>query len=186
MPNYCNYDMRIKGSKKAINRVIECLKADYNYGKGKPSHKHFFRVFECNDEGEFHKEANGEFSKTVYGYLAWSCSSCMLSGTYSYYQDVKKSNKDTFMGTDLAEQSRDCTIEVFSEEEGMCFSEHYLFKNGICYIDDTCDIQSAGYDKEGNLTTEIDWDTYDGDIYVKNPHREGAGYSDDNDFAWVI
>ena len=35
MPNYCNYEMKIKGSKEAIQRVIACLEADYNYNIGK-------------------------------------------------------------------------------------------------------------------------------------------------------
>lgn len=42
MPNYCNYEMKIKGSKDAIKRVLECLKADYDYDEGKPGHKHFY------------------------------------------------------------------------------------------------------------------------------------------------
>lgn len=182
MPNYCDYEMKIVGTKKAINRVIECLKADYNYGVEKPSHKHFFRVFDCwGDDEDFVEERNGLFSKIVFGDCAWSCSSCMLSGNYSYYQDVKKSNKDTFMGTDLAEQSKDCTIEVFSEETGMGFSEHYLFKNGKCLIDDTCDIEQGGYTKTGKPTKRINWDTYDGDILIFNPHRTGV----DEPYAWV-
>ena len=182
MPNLCDYEMKITGSKRAINRVIECLKADYNYNAGKPSHKHFFRVFDCwGDDEDFIDEGNGKFSKIVFGDCAWSVSSCMLSGEFSYYNDVKKSNKDIFMGTDLREQSKDCIIEVFSEEGGMGFSEHYLFKDGVCYIDDTCEIEQGGYTKTGKPTKRINWDTYMGDILTFNPHRLGL----EEPYAWV-
>lgn len=185
MPNYCNYDMKIKGSKNAIKRVIDCLKADYNYGEGKPSHKHFFRVFEVW-EGDLEKNEDGTYTQFVCGYLAWSVSSCMLDGQWSYYESVKKDYPEIFMGTTLAEQSKDCTIEVFSEEEGMGFSEHYIFNKGVCECDDTCEIRQGGFTKNGKPTTRINWDTYEGDTFVINPHREGNGYNEYYGYAWEI
>ena len=183
MPNYCDYEMKITGSKKAINRVIECLKADYNYGIGKPAHKHFFRVFECyGDDEDFVNEGNGVFSKVVWGYCAWSIHSCMLKGeSYSYYNTCKNSHPDIFMGTDLAEQSEDCTIEAFSEEPGIGFSEHYLFKNGVCFIDECVEIEQGGYTKTGKPTKRINWDTYEGDVITFNPNRIGL----EMPYAWV-
>jgi len=184
MPNYCDYEMKITGSKNAIKRVIDCLKADYNYGTGKPEHKHFFRVFECEDGGDFIKEGENKYSKYVFGYCAWSVASCMLDGQYTYYNDIKKEYPKIFMGTTLKEQSKDCIIEVFSEEGGMGFSEHYIFNKGVCELDDTCELESAGYDENGEPTTNIDWDNYDGDYFFKNPHREDEGFSGENGYAW--
>lgn len=171
MPNYCDYEMRIKGSKKAIERVLACLNADYNYGEGKPAHKHFFRVFQAEKPYEIEDNGDGTYTQQVYGYCAWSVSSCMLEGPFTYFSQVKKDYPDIFMGTTLLEQSKDCEIEVFSEEPGMGFSEHYIFKNGECICDDTQEIESGGYDKKGNPTTDIDWETYDGDTVIFNPHR---------------
>ena len=184
MPNYCDYDMKIRGSKRAIQRVINCLKADYSYYEGKPSHKHFFRVFEANvsEYTPVRKISENVYEAYILGYCAWSVWSCMCSGGSTYYSSVKKDYPDIFMGTTLAEQSRDCEIEVFSEEGGIGFSEHYIFKHGECLCDDTCDIETAGYDEEGNITTDLDWDTYDGDYTVINPHRECAG----GDYAWEL
>ena len=136
MANDCNYEMKIRGSKKAINRVIACLKADYNYMEGKPSHKHFFRVFSVYDDDDLYDNGDGTFTKFVFGCCAWSVWTCMLEGNNTYYNDVKNNHPDTFMGTSLYEQSKDCEIEVFSEEFGMCFSEHYYFKNGIKVVDE--------------------------------------------------
>lgn len=143
MPNYCDYEMRIKGSKNAIERVIECLNTGYNYGEGKPSHKHFFRVFQC-EEGELADNKDGTFTIEVYGYCAWSVYCAMMGTTtdkMSYYASVQADYPDIFMGTNLWEQSEDCEIEVFGEEtEGMWFSEHYYFKNGECLVNESIEI----------------------------------------------
>lgn len=171
MPNYCNYEMRIRGSRESVDRVLACLMADYNYYEGKPSHKHFFRVFEARNWDEW-KNGDGTFTKTVCGSCAWSVYMCMCSGGLTYYDRAKGEHPETFMGTTLAEQSKDCEIEVFSEETGVGFGEHYIFKGGECQCDDTVDVQSAGYDGSGNATADIDWSTYDGDILCLDPHRE--------------
>lgn len=182
MPNYCNYEMKIKGSKDAIKRVLECLKADYDYNKGKPDHKHFFRVFDVYDDNEMKDNGDGTFTQFVFGDCAWSVHSCMCSGEHTYYNDGKESFGENFMGTDLLEQSKDCEIEVFSEEEGMEFSEHYIFKNGECLVDDCVDCKQAGYTKTGKITTRINWDTYEGDYVCLNPHRENQT----DMYCWVI
>lgn len=183
MPNYCNYEMKIKGSKDAIKRVIECLKADYNYLEGKPEHKHFFRIFDVDgDEDRPVCNGNGIYTQTIWGYCAWSIHSCMCRGEHSYYEDCKANNPEIFMGTDLIEQSQDCEIEVFGEEEGMEFSEHYVFRNGKCILDDCVDTKQAGYTKTGKVTTKINWDNYDGDIICLNPHRENLT----EDYCWLI
>ena len=182
MPNYCNYEMKIKGSKDAIKRVLECLKADYDYEEGKPAHKHFFRVFDAYEDKEMKDNGDGTFTQFVWGDCAWSVRCCMLSGGGTYYNDCKESHPDTFMGTDLVEQSQDCEIEVFSEEEGMEFSEHYIFENGECLCDDTVPTQQAGYTKTGKITTRINWDTYDGDYICLNPNRVNQV----DEFYWKI
>lgn len=181
MPNYCNYEMKIKGSKDAIKRVLECLKADYDYDEGKPGHKHFFRVFDVYENAKMEDNGDGTFTQFVCGDCAWSVYCCMFSGG-TYYNDCKKNHPDTFMGTDLIEQSQDCEIEVFSEEEGMEFSEHYIFKNGECLCDDTAQVQQAGYTKTGKITTRINWDTYEGDCVCLNPHRENQV----DEFRWEL
>ena len=106
----------------------------------------------------------------------------MCSGEHTYYNSLKESHPDTFMGTDLIEQSKDCEIEIFSEEEGMEFSEHYLYRNGKCEIDETVRIEQAGYTRTGKVTKRINWDTYDGEYVCINPHRENKI----DEFRWVL
>ena len=180
MPNYCYYQMKVVGSKKSIQNVIDTLKADYDYMAGKPEHKHLFRVFEAN-ESEIQRVGN-KYCVYITGECAWSVYSCMLSGVHTYYNDIKFRHLDIFMGTTLAELSKDCKIEVFSEEEGMEFSEHYIFENGECLTDDTCDVQQVGYNEKGEISADIDWDKYEGDYVCLNPHREGMT----EDYLWEI
>ena len=180
MPNYCDYEMKIKGSKNAIKRVLDCLNADYNYGEGKPSHQHFFRVFQAEETRPIKRNEDGTYTQYVYGYCAWSVSSCMLDGGFSYYQLVKKDHPEIFMGTTLTEQSKDCEIEVFSEEPGMGFSEHYIFKNGECLCEEKCEITSGGYTKSGKPTKRINWDTYEGETIIFNPFRR----NEIKEFVW--
>lgn len=163
MPNLCDYEMKIKGSKNAVQRVIDCLKADYNYEEGKPSHKHFFRVFDANVDYE-NKNEDGTITAFVWGDCAWSVHSCMIGG---YYEECKQLYKDKFMGTDLAEQSKDCEIEVFSEEPGCLFSEHYIYKKGKCWLDDCIEIDVNDDNDE--------WE-------IINDHREAP----DCGYRWVL
>lgn len=153
MPNYCDYNMKIKGTRENVLEVIKCLETDYDYGTGKPSHKHFFRVFDCYyDETDFEENEDGTITAWVSGYCAWSVYSCMCDGEHSYYNDIKKSHPDTCMGISLAEASRDyhCLIEVFSEETGMCFSEHYVFLEGECLCDECVELQITEEDEYGD------------------------------------
>lgn len=168
MPNYCDYEMRIKGPKSAVERVLKCLQADYNYTEGKPEHKHFFRVFQA-EEGKWTRNSDGTFTLEVYGYCAWSVH-CAMLGTdkefHSYYADVKARHPDIFMGTNLWEQSKDCEIEIFSEEtEGMMFSEHYYFKNGKALVDEVAEI-TYSEDEGGEICSyDSPYRTY-GDVFA--------------------
>ena len=181
MPNYCNYEMKIKGSKDAIKRVVDCLKADYDYTEGRPSHKHFFRVFQAEDCGMV-DNGDGTFTQYIWGDCAWSVYSCMCDGEHTYYSSLKEAHPDIFMGTTLLEQSEDCEIEVFSEEEGMEFSEHYIYKNGECLCDSSVNTEQAGYTKTGKVTKRINWDKYEGDIICLNPNRKDLI----GDYQWSL
>lgn len=183
MPNYCDYTMKVKGSKQAIDNLLKCLTADYNYDAGRPEHKHFFRVFDAQPVYEEPKlNQDGTYTQFIFGYCAWSVHSCMCDGGFSYYDSVKKDYPEIFMGTTLEEESKDCEIEVFSEEEGMCFSEHYIFKNGECVCDEEEEIETGGYTKTGKPTKRINFDTYEGETIVFNPFRE----NETGDFIFSI
>lgn len=182
MPNYCDYEMRIRSSdKNVIRNVLECLRTDYNYGEGKPAHKHLWRVFQA-DADELQESKDGTFTQHIVGNCAWSVYVCMCDGELTYHNEVKKDHPDIFMGTTLQELSKGCEIEVFSEETGMGFSEHLLYKDGECLTNDTQSIQEAGRDADGRIVENPDYDGGDLDYVILNPHRRNRT----EDFLWVI
>lgn len=175
MPNYCDYEMKVKGSKEAIKELLECLNADYNYSSGaKPEHKHMFRVFQAELVNDRPKaNIDGTYTQHIYGYCAWSVASCMLRNR-GYYADIKKEYPEIFMGTSLEELSKelDIEIEVFSEEPGMCFSEHYIFERGVCVCEECEELETVGVDEKGHFIKNVDWENYDGDTIELNPNRQ--------------
>lgn len=145
MPNYCDYDMRVVGKKENVDEFINVIKADYDYGKEIPAtSKHLFRVFGVDvlDDYCYTKE-DGRYSCDINGYCAWSVYVCMLEGIQTYYNDLKERYPDKFMGTSLLKLSKELNldIEVFSDEPGVGFREHYLIKNGEFLIDDCIDLE---------------------------------------------
>jgi hypothetical protein len=140
MPNYCNYSMCVVGKqRKNVEEFIKVINADYNYGTMEFSYdRHMFRVFEATAD-EIEDRGDGTFEVIINGYCAWSVASCMLE--HGYYRDVKRDYPDNFRGTTLPLESKrlGLDIEVFSEESGMCFQEHYIISNGELEVDETED-----------------------------------------------
>lgn len=119
MPNYCFYEMHVKGVPEQVDAFIS-LMTDYD------APEHFYRVFTA-DEYDRIDNGDGTVTAHVTGDCAWSVCSCMTKDDPITYC---ASHED---GTSLAEQSakRGLDIEVFSEEHGMCFAEHYLYEHGV-------------------------------------------------------
>lgn len=145
MPNYCDFDMRIKGYKRNVNKFATWLKAEYHYGGETPDiyvelegkkipveHHIGWRVFDCHFDFEPFADLSEDADMTLYlsGYCAWSVFSCMLEGPFSYHDDnhdecIKKYGKDYSLSLPSACKELSLEIEVFSNEPGMCFAEHY-------------------------------------------------------------
>lgn len=142
MANNCFFLANITGKESDVKEVIKTFKTHYDYDEGKPDHKHLQRIFNADEEmwGEeiIGKDGEKYVSYAINGQCAWSVYSCMMQGECTYYDDLKKRFPDTFMGTNLEELSRDTNtvIEVYSEELGCEFQEHYLVKYGEIIIDE--------------------------------------------------
>ena len=186
MPNYCYYEMRVKGKPENVNQFILSLQSDYGYTpveisnrmltypRGKMliypndnnrrvfkvrqqiSSPHLFRVFEANvNETEcfcLPPDENGDIIRAVSGYCAWSVYSCMFEGRCTYYNDFMRDfgiRYIGFFGTTIPKLSRllNLDIEIFSEETGVCFQEHYRVTNGNIIINDEVHI-TVDYDEE--------------------------------------
>lgn len=171
MPNYCNYSMCVVGRKENVEEFIKVIEADYDYGSMEFSHdRHMFRVFEA-EVNEIEERYAGVYQAIISGYCAWSVHSCMLEG--GYYEDFKKSFGANFKGTTLILESErlDIDIEVFSEESGMCFQEHYIIREGkMCcnecvdwteYWIDDYETKEEAESELGIEITDEEWDSGD-------------------------
>ena len=124
MPNYCNYSMEISGKPADVDEFVKIIQADYKYKDGICNvERHLWRVFSADAYDE--KISNGIKTTCVSGDCAWSVSSCMTGE--GYQADYPDRN-----GTTLQEESKrlNLAIEVYSEEPGVGFMEHYLYIDG--------------------------------------------------------
>jgi hypothetical protein len=122
--------MCVVGKKENIEEFIKVIQADYDYGNMVFNNdRHMFRVFEAECNGVEQRYGN-VYEAVINGYCAWSVSSCMLEG--GYYNSFKKEYPSEFRGTTLPIESKrlNLDIEVYSEESGMCFQEHYVIIDG--------------------------------------------------------
>lgn len=132
MPNYCDYEMRVKGKEEAIEEFISIIQADYHITDGVCSHeRHFWRVFEAEVQNK--QFNNGEGYAEIVGCCAWSVHTCMCDGKGTYNNDYPNLGGTTLQ----AESERlHISIEVLSSETGCAFMEHYIYDNGNCIAED--------------------------------------------------
>lgn len=167
MPNYCNFKIKVTGEEECVKEFIGVLKADYDYSdKTKVQPRHFFRVFDLFEESLESRDGNASFMAT--GECAWSVYTCMTEGGY-----YRKDFGENFNATTLAIESRrlGLSIEIYSEEEGCQFQEHYLYKDGEMLIDecvDWCHYYLSDYDSLEELNeinnSNFTMDDFDEDI----------------------
>lgn len=176
MPNYCSYSMKVKsGKEENIKEFLEIMRADYNYneeGVNVCNTRHFFRIFEAepqqiaegkeNKDLEIGKDDDGKFYMIIDGYCAWSIYMCMFSGEGTYYYcKANAEHGDKSMGVHIEEISKELKldIEIFSEETGLEFMEHYIIEEGDLVLEEEFDYQEL-YDEETDEYTPIggiDW-----------------------------
>lgn len=167
MANDCNYEMKVTGHPEDIKEFIKVIQADYNYIKQEFSYeRHLYRVFEAEYcELEEEDAENNIWSCIIYGYCAWSVYCCMLEGPSTYYNEnypyhtvyIDGKNIEILSkGTSLIKESAklNLTIEVFSEEIGMGFQEHFVIEYGECIINECVDYKEYYWDKKEHPTLE--------------------------------
>jgi hypothetical protein len=136
MSNPCFYSMKVKGTKEDVEEFIKVIKADYNYDTMEFSFdRHLQRVFSAEEEDIEVIDSN-TCSVFISGECAWSVVVCMLDD--GYYVDMKARLGNKFRGTTLEIESErlNLDIEVFSEECGCCFQEHYVILHGVVEVEE--------------------------------------------------
>lgn len=142
MPNICFGYITAIGRKDCLEEFANILCADYNYNNMTFSHKpHMFRIFDVYPGDEYDQIEGLRYQADFMIECAWSLSSCMFnSHTLSYYQTLKDTYKENFFGTTITEVAKklNLQVEMYSEEGGMGFSEHYIIDNYGNILEDEC------------------------------------------------
>lgn len=135
MPNYCSYDMKIRGTKENCKKWHSKM-TDYNEAN------HFFRFFDATiyDEGG----TDELYYMCICGDCAWSLETCCRDSGYSEGVDL--------FAVNTSELS--LIMEAWSTEPGMGFQEHYIYDKGQC-IADECENYSEWY------WNRSEYDSYD-------------------------
>lgn len=129
MPNICSYSMRIRGNKENVYEFHKRM-GDYELPN------HLWRMFETEIYDEIAND-DGTITIEVGGSCAWSIESCCRASGYSNGVDLLEVNS----------RELNLKIESWSDECGMCFQEHYCYKNGECLVDECVDWYEFYYDE---------------------------------------
>ena len=126
MPNYCDFTMKIVGSRKDCRTFMTRL-VSYDVPN------HFYRIFEADVYDE--REVEGTTSLYISGYCAWSLYTCCKGSGYF--------DGDLF---EINTRELNLKMEAYSREPGADFEEHYIYDNGECLEDSCVDTETWYWD----------------------------------------
>lgn len=179
MANNCFYQMQIQGKEEGVDEFIKIIQADYNYNEENKCvpERHLWRVFEACVDDEYIND--GIKTVMISGDCAWSVYSCMCDGACTY----QSQNPDRNGTTLKAESERlNLAIEVYSEECGCAFMEHFVFVNGEQLVDKCVDWHEyPAYDYESVEELNEDYGTD-----FTQEEFEGNEYLQDGGMEWVF
>ena len=189
MANYCGFKMKITGKPKNIIEFVKIIHPECNYTGIAPD-RHLFRIFDANvDTEEFLALSVADNETDIFCYVdgscAWSISSCMTDDPFSSYSqqkrllssgtdEEKRSTKSKGTTLEIESGRLNLTIEVYGEEPGCGFEEHYAFVNGKTVTNEVEDATWYCIDDYESLEelneeegTEFTEDDFDEDNYAK-------------------
>ena len=117
MANNCFYAMKIVGKKENCDRWVELME---NYDL----ENHFWHMFNV-DVYEEETTTDGDTVMYLNGDCAFSIESCCRASGYSEGVDLLAVNS----------KALNLIVEIWTEEYGIGFQEHYVYKNGECLVD---------------------------------------------------
>lgn len=110
--------MRVCGQKENVEQFVKIIKNGDT--------RRLSRVFDAYVD-ESLKLPNGWVRASVSGTCAWSVYSCMWEGEHTYFDQSKDPTRTSLI---IESREKELDIEVYSEESGLGFEEHYRVKNG--------------------------------------------------------
>ena len=127
MPNYCDFSIKVVGSKENCDKFFNLLDS-YD------DNNHFWRIFEAYVADEYNNDT--ETSMYICGYCAWSLETCCRASGYSKGIDLFEINT----------RNLNLKMEAYSREPGVGFEEHYIYEYGECVEDECRDIETFFWD----------------------------------------
>lgn len=147
MANLCSFSMIIVGNKKEnIDLFCNIMNQNGTTWMGRGAEASIDNI----------EEIDGRYRAELSGWCKWSVEAAMIDNAISMRNEPEiwsghgydsNGNKLRFITLYEACEELDLDMEVFSEEPGCGFQEHYLFRNGVLEKDESCDY-SEEYDED--------------------------------------
>lgn len=139
MANICNFSMLVVGKHEDIEKFYDAMSQNGNIYMG--------RGAEAEIEYEDDYDEEGTDRAQIDGWCKWSVQSALIDNAISmrdnpdgwYWGDGADTSKLEFITLLEATKKWNLIIEVFSEESGCGFQEHYVFDKGTVLCDECID-----------------------------------------------
>lgn len=164
MPNYCSFEMKIRGKKEDC---LNFLKKD-----NCEEENHFWRLFKFDSIEENGDE--NDYEVGIIGSCAWSLEACCRNSHPLDYNNNYGNKKDLFTENT---KNFNLVMEVFSNEGGNCFAEHFMYDKGKCLVSEKVDYFEGFWDKD-------EYPTYD-DLKKKYPLAPSEDTLSKTDGWWI-
>lgn len=134
MANICSFSMYVKGNAEDIVSFYNAMCQNGNVYMGRGA------------EAELNLDAEDN-SAMIDGWCKWSIQSSLIDNAISmrtnperwWFGDGFDVSKIEFITLPEACKKWNLEMEVYSEEPGCCFQEHYMFTNGEDWLDECVD-----------------------------------------------
>lgn len=126
--------MAITGKENKVEELIQIMQNRYDGTPDEPLH--LWRVFSADETMRMrYDDTKDVVTVTIDGECAWSVASCMFEGGYQ----ARFNSNGQRNGTTLEKETKrlGLAVEIYSEELGCTFMEHYIIASGN-FIADEC------------------------------------------------
>lgn len=155
MANICSFSMKVIGKEENIAKFIDMMKQKGTVWMGRGATVDFTDIEELE---------NGKYGCQIGGDTKWSVKASMIGDAIRmrtepdkwYFGDDVDKTKLTFITLYEACEQLQLDMEVYSEEPGCGFQEHYVFVDGQLVTEETTD-----YTEEYNEETD-EWESSGG------------------------
>ena len=178
MANLCSFSMLVKGKHDDIAKFYDAMRQNGHIWMGRGADAEI--DYDDNFDLEGHDRA------TIDGWCKWSIQSALYDNAISMRREPER----WFFGNDVdnrtlefitfveASEKWNLDIEVFSEENGCGFQEHYIIRNGIMEVDkcvDWCEYFLDDYDSKEEAEEDLEIEFTDEEWGNSYAERGGFG-----------